>query len=231
MARLVDVALATAALVVATPLLALAAVGIRLTSPGPVVYRARRVGQYGRMFMMYKLRTMHVATAGNGRRITARDDERIFPFGRWLRRTKVDELPQLINVLRGDMAIVGPRPEDPDIVAHHYSRAHLDTLRVRPGLASPGSLYAYTHGEALLDGGDPETNYVRRLLDFKLALDLVYVRHASVTRDLTFMARTAATIVAAALGKRRFNDPPEAPEARSLLAALEKERECDAVPF
>src|ERR671923_1545938 len=119
--RLIDIVLAGVGLALAAPVLALAALGIRLSSPGPVFYRARRAGRAGSCFTMYKLRTMHQRRPGQASRITGQDDPRVFPLGALLRRTKIDELPQLFNVLRGDMSIVGPRPEDPAIVARHYT--------------------------------------------------------------------------------------------------------------
>ena len=216
--RLIDVLLAAAALVATAPLLAAAALGIRLSSPGPVLYRGVRVGRHGRPFRMYKFRTMHVNVA-SGSAITAKDDPRVFPFGAWLRRSKVDELPQLWNVLRGDMAIIGPRPEDPKFVDVHYSAMDRETLEVHPGLASPGSIYNYTHGEALLAGPDAERHYVEQLLPLKLALDVVYVRRASLWYDATIVAHTVWVIVCSVLGRRRFADPPEMAEARRLLAS------------
>jgi lipopolysaccharide/colanic/teichoic acid biosynthesis glycosyltransferase len=215
--RLIDVVLAGLGLALVAPVLGLAALAIRLTSPGPVLYRARRVGRDGSAFTMFKLRTMAVRPPGPAARITGQNDPRVFPLGRWLRRTKIDELPQLFNVLRGDMSIVGPRPEDPDIVERHYTSLDRETLRVRPGLASPGSLYHYTHGDRLLAGGDPEIAYVERLLPLKLALDVVYVRHASLRADVALIGRTVSTIAACVSGRRRFRDPPEAPEALALL--------------
>jgi lipopolysaccharide/colanic/teichoic acid biosynthesis glycosyltransferase len=215
--RLLDIVLAGVALALVAPVLALAALGIRLSSPGPVLYQARRAGRGGARFTMYKLRTMHLRQPGQASRITGQDDPRVFPLGRWLRRTKIDELPQLFNVLRGDMSIVGPRPEDPDIVAQHYTPLQRETLRVRPGLASPGSLYHYTHGDALLTGGDPETAYVGRLLPLKVTLDVVYVRHASLLTDVRIIGRTLSTITAILAGRRRFPEPPEAAEALALM--------------
>ena len=217
--RLIDVALAGLGLALAAPVLGLAALAIRLTSPGPLLYGARRVGRDGRCFTMYKLRTMHTRPSRPGSRITGQDDPRVFPVGRWLRRTKIDELPQLFNVLRGEMSIVGPRPEDPDIVERHYTPLHHETLRVRPGLASPGAIYHYTHGDALLVGGDPETAYAARLLPLKLALDVVYVRHASLGSDVRIIGRTLSTITAILAGRRRFPEPPEAAEALALMDA------------
>lgn len=216
--RLVDVMLAGGALLCCVPVLGLAAIGIKLSSPGPICYRARRIGRHGREFTMYKLRTMHVATASAQRRITAQQDERIFPFGAWLRRTKLDELPQCWNILRGEMAVIGPRAEDPVIVAQHYTAAQRETLTVRPGLSSPGSLYYYTHGEAQLAGDAAESYYLEQVLPLKLALDTIYLRKASLGGDLRVMARTVVTILGILLGKQHFADPVELPEARRLLA-------------
>jgi lipopolysaccharide/colanic/teichoic acid biosynthesis glycosyltransferase len=149
--------------------------------------------------------------------ITAKDDPRVFPFGGLLRRTKIDELPQLLNILRGDMTIVGPRPEDPRMVELFYAPLHYETFRVLPGLTCPGSLYAYTHGEAQLDATDPERCYAERLLPLKLALDIVYVRHASLAYDLALVARTAWMLGTALLGRRSFPPPHELAEARRIM--------------
>jgi lipopolysaccharide/colanic/teichoic acid biosynthesis glycosyltransferase len=217
--RLFDVVCAAVALIATAPLIGLAAIGIKLSDPGPVFFRARRLGYLGREFTMFKLRTMrHSANGTGGPLITGHQDDRISPFGRILRRTKIDELPQLFNVLRGDMAIVGPRPEDPAIVRQHYSSTDLETLGVRPGLASPGSLYQFTSGEKLLHADDPEAHYVDKLLKTKLALDRVYIRHASLRRDFEIIGRTLWTIGGVAVGRRKFRQPPEMTAARRLLA-------------
>ena len=223
--RLFDVVCASAALLVTAPLLGIAALGIKLTDPGPVLFRARRVGFLGREFTMLKMRTMKVGGGSRGSRgsggegpvITGLNDDRVSKIGKILRRLKIDELPQLFNVLVGDMSIVGPRPEDPAIVRKYYSSTDLETLGVRPGLASPGSIYQYAEGDKLLTGADPETSYVDQLLKTKLALDLVYVRQASLRHDLAIIGRTLWTIAGVMLGKRRFSPPPEMPAARALL--------------
>jgi lipopolysaccharide/colanic/teichoic acid biosynthesis glycosyltransferase len=220
--RTLDLVCSAVALVAATPLLAVAALGIRLTSAGPVLYRATRVGRGGRPFTMYKLRTMHVnqtVVAGNvaTSAITAKDDPRVFPVGSLLRRTKIDELPQLLNVLRGDMSLVGPRPEDPRFVEKNYTPADLATLDVRPGLTSPGSVWYYTTAESELTSDDPERHYVERVLPLKLALDLVYVRDVSWRYDIALIGRTLLVLTALVVGWRRFGDPPEMPAARRLL--------------
>ncbi len=217
--RLCDVVLAAIGLIVTSPLLAIAAVGIRASSRGPILYRARLAGRHGRPFTMYKLRTMHMQHGPFQSAITAERDPRVFGFGAWLRRSKIDELPQLVNILRGDMSIVGPRPEHPYIVDRYYGPQHRELLRVRPGLTSPGALYDYTHGDAIVGRTDPERSYVERLLPLRLALDLVYVRRASLGYDAALVGRTVGLIAATVCGRRSFGDPPELEEARGRLAA------------
>ncbi|HSA54657.1 MAG TPA: sugar transferase [Gemmatimonadaceae bacterium] len=218
--RAFDVASAAIGLVVAAPVLLVAAVGVRLSSPGPVLFRTRRLGRGGCPFLMYKLRTMHVDHGPVRSRITLARDPRIFPFGVLLRRLKIDELPQLVNVLKGDMAIVGPRPEDPELVARHYTPEQRETLAVRPGLTSPGSLYYELHAQSQLDGPDAESRYAAYALPLKLAIDLVYVRRATLWSDLGVIARTLVVLAGALTGRRRFADPPELREAHRLLGDL-----------
>jgi lipopolysaccharide/colanic/teichoic acid biosynthesis glycosyltransferase len=217
--RLFDVFFATLAILMLAPVFLVAAIAIRITSPGPVLYQARRTGRGGSDFVMYKFRTMHVVQKSHSV-ITGTHDARVFPVGRILRATKIDELPQLFNVLIGQMSIVGPRPEDPVIVAKHYGPLGNETLTVRPGLASYGSLYNYTHGQLLLDDSDPEKSYIDQLLPIKLALEVVYVRHRSLTADVCIIMRTMFTIVGIASGKRRFAEPSEIEEARQLLKSV-----------
>ena len=214
--RLTDVLLALFALVLAWPVLVVAALAIRMSSGGPALYRARRVGKDGRTFCMYKLRTMRGTAGPSGPVITAKDDSRIFPVGAWLRRTKIDELPQLLNILRGDMSVIGPRPEDPAIVRRYYTPRDFHVLSVRPGLASPGTLYSYTTLDELIEADDPERLYVERVLPAKLALDHQYVDHASLSYDLALMCRTIAILLAKQLGRRAFAHPPELTNSRQL---------------
>jgi len=220
--RLLDLVLAAAGLLLAAPLIALAAIGIKLSSRGPVFYRSLRVGKDGGVFTMLKLRTMHADQRGRVSRITGHDDPRVFAFGRFLRRAKIDELPQLLNVLAGHMAIVGPRPEEPVFVARHFAPEHRETLTVRPGLASPGSIYNYTHAEQLLGGSDPEATYLDEVLPVKLALDRAYVRSRSLWLDLRIIGRTVRVIVASMLGRTDFPDPPELDAARGLTVAARR---------
>ena len=214
--RVVDVFVSSIALILLSPLFVIVAIGISLSSPGPILHAAKRVGLGGRIFNMYKFRTMHITQAGLSKPITAKDDPRVFRLGAWLRWLKVDELPQLLNIVKGEMSVVGPRPEDPGIVNKYYSPIEFETLSILPGLASPGSIYNYTHGENLLDGKDVEEIYAARVLPVKLGLDIVYVREASVVYYLRIVVRAIWVIVLMALGGRHFPDPPEMRKAVQL---------------
>jgi lipopolysaccharide/colanic/teichoic acid biosynthesis glycosyltransferase len=230
-----DRILAAIALLPAVPICLIAAIGIWLADGRPLLYTSRRVGLRGRRFTMYKLRTMRHGARQAGA-ITGDRDDRVFTVGRWLRTLKIDELPQLLNVVHGDMAIVGPRPEDPAIVEQCYGPLAWETLGVAPGLASPGSIYSTTHGERQLgsgsksDSGSVETTYVDDLLPRKLALDLVYVRAASPGYDLRIVWRAAAVIIWRGLGRRAFPDPPELADARAIEPFLRIPRVQSAGP-
>jgi lipopolysaccharide/colanic/teichoic acid biosynthesis glycosyltransferase len=206
--RLFDLSCASIGIVLAAPLLLIVSIGIKLTNPGPVLYRASRVGVHGIRFEMYKFRTMRV-TSAEGSAITSEDDSRIYPLGRLLRKLKIDELPQLLNIVSGDMSIVGPRPEDPRIVVEHYTEEFRETLEVKPGLASPGSIFNYTHGQKFIPEGSAEEYYAETLLPVKMALDRVYVERQSLWYDLRICFRTLSVIIAYAAGRREFPYPPE----------------------
>ena len=211
MRRGFDIALAAAILLLTAPAFGIMAAGIRLSSPGPVFYRARRVGKGGITFQMLKFRSMHVGRPGAV--ITAERDPRVFPFGRFIRASKLDELPQMLNVLRGDMAIVGPRPEDPSIVARAYRGWMRETLSVRPGITGPGSIFYYGWGEALIDPADPEGTYISRLLPAKLALERAYMDRATWRSDAMTAIRTGMAILGVATGR------PVSPDPRDMEAA------------
>lgn len=198
--RLFDILVAAGALIVLSPVLIAAAIGIRATSPGPIFYKARRAGRGGDPFEMLKFRTMHVG-ADRQSAITAATDRRVFGFGGLLRRLKIDELPQFWNILIGDMSLVGPRPEDPRIVARDYTGWMKETLLVLPGVTSPGAVYGYVFGEALLDDDDPEGSYARRLLPPKLALERAYLERAGFLGDLGYILLTALAILAHVAGR------------------------------
>ena len=185
MKRALDLAVAVPLLVILSPVLVALAAAVRLTSRGPAFHRATRVGRDGRPFTMLKLRTMR---AGPGAAITTRDDPRMTALGRALRRARLDELPQLFNVVRGEMSIVGPRPEDPRFVAL-YSEEQRAVLALRPGITGAAQL-VFRDEAALLDPADPEGSYIRAVLPRKLAIDLEYARGRSLAGDLRIMGMT-----------------------------------------
>lgn len=186
--RALDVAVATLALTLTAPLAVLIAAAIRADSPGPVIFRARRVGLNGREFVMFKFRTMHADRGPAGPGVTARDDPRITRVGRWLRPSKLDEWPQLVNVIAGEMSLVGPRPEDPRYIAA-YSDQQRQVLRVRPGVTSVASL-AFRNEEALLVEPDSERRYREEILPAKLAMEVGYLGRASLIGNLAILWRT-----------------------------------------
>lgn len=161
---------------------------IKFSSPGPLFHRGKRVGLSGRLFTLYKFRTMIADAVEKGPGITAQNDPRITSFGRVLRRTKIDELPQLINVLKGDMSLVGPRPENPNYVAQ-YTPEQRHVLNFRPGITSAASI-AYRNEEQMLSGEDWEAVYRTRVLPTKLAIDLDYLSRRTFRSDLVLIVRT-----------------------------------------
>jgi lipopolysaccharide/colanic/teichoic acid biosynthesis glycosyltransferase len=184
-----DVTLAAMALALTAPLwLAVGAV-IRLTSPGPVLYAGRRVGKGGAVFQMYKFRSMRTGADRLGPAVTGAGDPRVTSIGRLLRRTKIDELPQLLNVLRGEMSLVGPRPEAPQYVAR-YDERQRQVLSVRPGITGPTQL-RYRHEEQLLPQADLERVYCTEIMPRKLEMDLEYVRTHTLWTDLRVLCATA----------------------------------------
>ena len=186
--RALDVLASAAGVVLLSPLFVILALLIRHDSPGPVLHRAIRVGRDGRLFTLYKFRSMVVGSAQSGSAITARGDPRVTSVGRVLRRSKLDELPQLWNVIKGDMSLVGPRPEDPRYTAL-YSPEQRTVLRVRPGVTSPASL-RYRSEEQLLAGTEWEDTYVHRVMPAKLAIDLDYLRRRTVWSDVVVVFAT-----------------------------------------
>ncbi len=192
--RAFDVAIASVLLVLTAPVWILLSLAILVDEPGPVLYRARRVGHRGREFDMLKFRKMRRNAAGP--RLTLADDGRFTRIGRMLARTKLDELPQLVNVLRGEMALVGPRPEDPSYVAAYPAEFAAITL-VRPGITGLSQIQ-YRDEAALLVGDDFETLYRTEVLPQKIDLDRYYSSHRCLALDLRILVWTAVAIVAGA---------------------------------
>lgn len=191
--RLFDLGFAVCMLLIAWPLIVIGAVAVKLTSPGPAFYRAKRAGLGAKPFEMLKLRTMRVGLDTLDRRVTAENDDRITPVGALLRKFRIDELPQFWNVLRGDMSIIGPRPEDWDIVEQHYTLEQRRVLKVRPGIASPADVRWYPD----LTYHDPppvdvplQEYYLKQYLPAKLAEELRYIEQQSLLLDLKVIGQT-----------------------------------------
>jgi lipopolysaccharide/colanic/teichoic acid biosynthesis glycosyltransferase len=188
--RAIDVAVAAPALVVLAPLFVTIALLVVLDSRGPVFYRARRVGYRGQPLAMLKFRKMH--RNAQGAELTLATDERLTRVGRWLARTKLDELPQLWHVLHGEMSLVGPRPEAPSFVAR-FPIEYEAILSTRPGLTGYTQL-AFAREGAILDPQDAQGHYLRTLLPQKVELDLLYASRRSTYRDLQILAATFRTV-------------------------------------
>lgn len=192
--RAFDVLISLSALVVLSPLMLAIALLIKAGDGGPVLYRGRRVGYQGKQFHMLKFRTMVVDAEKRGGSSTADDDPRITRVGRFLRKFKLDEFPQLINVLKGDMSLVGPRPEVQEYV-DMYSEEERAILSVRPGITDWASLWNSDEGALLAGAENPEAVYRDRIRPVKVRLQLHYVRSQSLATDLYILALTAATVM------------------------------------
>ena len=194
--RLFDILCAGLGLLLLSPLLLAVAVWVKLDSRGPVMFRQERVGRFGVPFRIHKFRTMRVDAPSLGPQITIGDDARITRSGRWLRASKVDELPQLWDVLRGAMSLVGPRPEVPRYVALYPDGLRELVLSVRPGITDPASLSFRNESELLARAADPEREYVEVVMPMKLGLAADYVRNASLGGDIRLILATLGAIKA-----------------------------------
>lgn len=192
--RVMDLLGASLGLLVFSPVLLACAVAVKLSSHGPVFFRQERVGLHGKPFRIRKFRTMRV-TDGSGLQVTAAGDARITAVGRLLRRSKLDELPQLIDVLVGNMSIVGPRPEVPRYMAQYPQAARERILSVRPGITDNAAIAFRDEERMLAASSDVERTYVEEIMPIKQRYYLDYVAHQSVANDLAIMARTVWVIV------------------------------------
>lgn len=192
--RALDAGVAAVALVLLSPVLLLVAAWIKLDSPGPVFFRQERVGLNGRTFRIFKFRTMAAVQPAGGLQITSSQDARITRAGAVLRSTKLDELPQLIDVLRGTMSLVGPRPEVPRYVAEYPEERRKLLLSVRPGITDFASLRFRNEGDLLARAEDPEREYLEVILPEKLRVAGNYVEHASMSADMRALGLTLRTV-------------------------------------
>ena len=188
-----DLLVSAALLLLLAPLLLAIGIWVKLDSPGPALFRQQRVGRYGTLFSIHKFRSMRSNAGGLG--LTVGDDARITRAGRWLRRLKMDELPQLWDVLRGAMSLVGPRPDLPEYVARYPEELRQRVLRVRPGITDPASLAFRNEAELLAQEPDPERAYRERILPAKLQLSADYADSATLWTDLRLIWRTAGLLL------------------------------------
>lgn len=190
-----DIVIASLALIVCVPVLLICACAVRLDSSGPILFRQHRVGRFSKPFRILKFRTMTSEFAGDTPQITVNDDDRVTRTGRWLRRTKLDELPQLLNVLRGDMSLVGPRPEVPAYVDLYPSGVRDLILSVRPGITDTASIQFRDEGALLAKATHPDRMYRDEILPKKLALYEQYVRSHDMAGDLVILWKTVRALV------------------------------------
>jgi lipopolysaccharide/colanic/teichoic acid biosynthesis glycosyltransferase len=188
--RAFDIGFSLGALLVLVPLLVAVSVWIKLDSPGPVFFRQARVGRGGRDFRIFKFRTMHVDAERRGGQLTVGEDRRITRAGAWLRKYKVDEIPQFFNVVLGDMSIVGPRPEVRRYVELYDADTRALVLSVRPGITDLASIEYRDENALLARSADPERTYVEDVMPAKLALCRRYIRERSFLGDLRIIGRS-----------------------------------------
>jgi lipopolysaccharide/colanic/teichoic acid biosynthesis glycosyltransferase len=189
-----DIVAAILGLFLFSPILLLAALLVKLDSRGPVLFKQERMGKGFQPFVIYKFRTMVHRSSNGGLPLTVGNDSRITRAGRFLRKTKIDELPQLLNVLKGDMSLVGPRPE----VRHYvemFQGDYQEILRIRPGITDLASLKYRDESEVLASAADPEREYVNRVLPEKIRLAKQYIREASFFYDLRLIFKTLFRVV------------------------------------
>ncbi len=186
-----DLSVSFLALVILSPLFLVIALGIKLSSKGPVFYTSMRIGMNGKPFTIYKFRSMHVRQRNEKESKILVNQQRIFLFGSFLRKSKLDELPQLINVFLGHMSVVGPRPYPETYIQKNYVNKYREILSVRPGLACLDSLYDYAHGDLFVTD---ETEYVEKVIPVKTELAWTYVQKSGFTLDLYCIGRTIILI-------------------------------------
>lgn len=198
------------------------ALGIKISSPGPIMYVSTRVGKNGKPFKFYKYRSMHIDDGTH--KGMSEEQKRVFTVGKILRRTKLDEFPQAINVLKGDISVVGPRPMLTGNVTKMYGGRYAPVLDVKPGLTSYASLFDYTHGDALV--GDREA-YLSTIVPIKREMELYYVQNRNLITDIKLILKTAGIMLSVIGGKNEFEYPKEYYMAKRNLEEI---AEAEAAP-
>ena len=192
--RIYDIVFSALGLLVLLPLFAVIAILIKKDSPGPVFYQQTRIGKDGREFEIYKFRKMHDYVGDSGSNLTLANDQRMTRIGAWLRKTKIDELPQALNVLLGEMAVVGPRPETANYV-ELYTPEQRRVMKVKPGITDYASIYFINEGDLLEQAADPETYYINTIMPQKISLNTRYIREMSFATDMKIIWLTFKNIV------------------------------------
>jgi len=187
--RIFDILFSLFALILLSPLFLILSIIIKISSPGPVFYKGKRMAKGGGIFYMHKFRSMVTNADKLGTDLTKYEDERITKIGKFLRRTKLDELPNLIDVLKGDMSIVGPRPESP-LYAQHYNERQRRVLDVKPGITGLAQLENRREDLKLKDQADPDAYYINVLMPKKLEIDLFYVENRTFLMDIKIILKT-----------------------------------------
>lgn len=193
--RLFDILFSSFVLLLASPLFLFITLGITITSRGPVFYKGKRVGRYGKPFFMYKFRTMVANADKIGGPTTSLDDARVTRIGSVLRKYKLDELPQFINVLKGEMSVVGPRPDVEDVVSLLPKKEKKIIFSVRPGITDFASLAFPNEGEIVKGAKDPHQAYLEKIWPTKVKLQLKYVKEQSFITDIKIILRTIKTVL------------------------------------
>ena len=192
--RIADIFISFIGLIILSPLFLIIAILIKIESPGPVFFRQLRVGKDEINFYIFKFRTMKANSENNGPKITVKDDKRITPLGNYLRKYKLDELPQLINVFLGNMSLVGPRPEVPKFVELYPNPIKKIVFSVRPGITDPASIIFRNENELLSQTADPEDYYTENILPEKLKYYVEYVENRNLLLDFSIILRTLKTV-------------------------------------
>ena len=187
--RIFDILFSLFALILLSPLFLILSIIIKISSPGPVFYKGKRMAKGGGIFYMHKFRSMVANADKLGTDLTKYEDKRITKIGKFLRRTKLDELPNLIDVLKGNMSIVGPRPESP-LYAQHYNERQRRVLDVRPGITGLAQLENRREDLKLKDQADPDAYYINVLMPKKLEIDLFYVENRTFLMDIKIILKT-----------------------------------------
>jgi len=190
--RVFDVCCSALGLVITSPILLAASVAVGATSPGGVLFRQERIGRGGRPFTIYKFRSMRKDNAGL--KITTGHDARVTPVGKLLRKSKIDELPQLLNVLKGDMSFVGPRPEVKEYT-DLYNEEQRQIFLVRPGITDLASIEFRNENDLLTDSDDPNRTYIEEIMPRKIDLGLTYIENLSLGYDIKLIIRTLITVI------------------------------------